>query len=88
MLPLPNLYFQKSLTHAIVRQYENLGIKHLAKLCGHNTENHRDYIKNVFSLHKSFEFLERLCDSLHIALSSDFYTNLLENRLMLKQFSN
>ena len=77
---IPDLHFRKSLMHAIVRQYEHLGIKHLAKLCGYNTENQWDYIKNVCSIHKSFEFLERLCDSLHLALSYEFYAYLLESK--------
>ena len=61
---IPDLHFRKSLMHAILKQYEFLGVKHLAKLCGHTTDNQWDYIKNVCSIHKSFEFLERLCDSL------------------------
>ena len=65
---IPDLHFRKSLMHTIFRQYEHLGTKHLAKLCGFNTENQWDYIKNDCSIHKSFEFLERLCDSLHLAL--------------------
>ena len=44
--------------HAIGRQYEHLGIKHLGKLCGYNTENQWDYLKNVCSIHKLFEFLK------------------------------
>ena len=66
--------------HAIFRQYEHLGIKHLAKLCGYNKDNQWDYIKNVCSIHKSFEFLERLCNSLHLALSYEFYVYLLESK--------
>ena len=79
-LTIPNLHFRKSLIHIIVRQYGNLGIKYLAKLCGYNTENHWDYIKNVCSIHKSFEFLETLCDNLHLALSYEFYAYLLESK--------
>ena len=66
--------------HAVVRQYEHLRIKHLAKLCVYNTDNQWDYIKNVSSIHKSFEFLERLCGSLHLALSYEFYAYLLESK--------
>ena len=66
--------------HAIVRQYEYLGIKHLAKSCCYNTENQWDYTKNVCSIHKSLEFLERLCDNLHLALSYEFYAYLLESK--------
>ena len=66
--------------HAIVRQDEHLGIKHLAKLCGCNLENQWDYIKNVCSIHKSLEFLERLCATLHLALSYEFYAYLLESK--------
>ena len=58
---IPDLHLRKSLMHAVVRQYEHLRIKHLAKLCVYNTDNQWDYIKNVSSIHKSFEFLERLC---------------------------
>ena len=77
---IPDLHFQKSLMHAIVTQYEHLGIKHLAKLYGYNTDNQWDYIKNVCSIHKLFEFLERLCGSLHLALSYEFYAYLLESK--------
>ena len=34
-----DLHFQNSLMHAILKQYELLGLKHLAKLCGHITDN-------------------------------------------------
>ena len=63
--------------HVILKQYEFLILKHLAKLCGHTTDNQWDYIKNVCSIHKSFEFLERLCDSLRITLSFEFYNFLI-----------
>ena len=69
---IPDLHFR--------RQYEHLGIKHLAKLCGYSTENQGDYIKNVRIIHKTFEFLERLCDSLHLVLSYEFYAYLLESK--------
>ena len=65
---------------AILKQYEFLGLKHLAKLCGHTTDNQWDYIKNVCSIHKSFEFLERLCDSLRITLSFEFYNFLIATK--------
>ena len=58
----------------------NLRIKHLAKLCGYNKDNQWGYIKKVCSIHKSFEFLERLCDSLHLALCYEFYAYLLESK--------
>ena len=67
---VPELNFQKSLMHTILKQYEFSGLKHLAKLCGHTTDNQWDYRKNVCSIQKSFEFLERLCDSLRITPSS------------------
>ena len=76
---IPDLNFRKSLMYAIVREYEHLKTKHLAKFCGYNTENQWGYIKNVCSIHKSFEFLERLCDSLHLSLSYEFYAYLLES---------
>ena len=34
-----DLHIRKFLMHAIFRQYEHLGTKHLAKLCGFNIEN-------------------------------------------------
>ena len=77
---IPDLHFRKSLMHAIVWQYEHLRIKHLAKLCGYNKDNQWGYIKKVCSIHKSFEFLERLCGSLHLALSYEFYAYLLESK--------
>ena len=77
---IPDLHFRKSLMHAILKQYEFLGLKHLAKLCGHTTDNQWDYIKNVCSIHKSFEFLERLCDSLRITLSFEFYNFLIATK--------
>ena len=43
----PDLHFRKSLMHALHKPYEFLGLKHLAKLCGHTTDNQWDYIKNV-----------------------------------------
>ena len=52
----------------------------MAKLCVYNTENQWDYIKNVCSIHKSFEFLERLGDSLHLALSYECYVYLLGSK--------
>ena len=76
----PDLHFRKSLMHALLKQYEFLGLKHLAKLCGHTTDNQWDYIKNVCSIHKSFEFLERLCDSLRITLSFEFYNFLIATK--------
>ena len=77
---VPELNFQKSLMHTILKQYEFSGLKHLAKLCGHTTDNQWDYIKNVCSIHKSFEFLERLCDSLRITLSFEFYNFLIATK--------
>ena len=77
---VPDLHFRKSLMHAIFKQYEFLGLKHLAKLCGHTTDNQWEYIKNVCSIHKSFEFLERLCDSLRITLSFEFYNFLIATK--------
>ena len=34
-----HLHFRKSLIHAKPMQYEFLGLKHLAKLCGHTTDD-------------------------------------------------
>ena len=79
-MTIPDLHFRKSLMHAILKQYEFLGLKHLAKSCGHTTNNQWDYIKNVCSIHKSFEFLERLCDSLRITLSFEFYNFLIATK--------
>ena len=76
---IPDLHFRKSLMYAVVRQYELLGIKHLAKLYGYITENQWHYIKNVCSIHKWFEFLERLCESLHFSI-------LLESKTIAKKF--
>ena len=70
-------HFRKSLMHALLKQYNFLGIKHLAKLCGHTTNNQWEYIKNICSIHKSFEFLERLRDSLRITLPFEFYNFLI-----------
>ena len=39
-----------------------------------------EYLKIFCSIHKSFEFSERLCDSLRIALSCEFYSYLLETK--------
>ena len=69
---VPDLHFRKSLIHAKFMQYEFLGLKHLAKLCGHTTDDQWEYIKNVCSIRKSLKFLERLCDSLRITLSFEF----------------
>ena len=77
---IPDLHFRKSVMHTIVRQYEHLGIKHLAKFCGYDTDNQWDYIKIFCSIHKSLEFLEKLCDSFHLALSYEFYAYLLESK--------
>ena len=82
---IPDLHFRKSLMHAILKQYQFLGLKHLAKLCGHTTDNQWDYIKNVCSIHKSFEFLERLCDSLRITLSFEFYNFLIATKQITLQ---
>ena len=65
---VPDVHFRKPLMHAVLKQYKLLGLKHLAKLCGHTTDSQWEYTKNVCSIHKSFEFLERLCDSLRITL--------------------
>ena len=79
-MSIPDLHFRKSLMHAILKQYEFSRLKHLAKLYGHTTDNQWDYIKNVCSIHKSFEFLERLCDSLRITLSFEFYNFLIATK--------
>ena len=52
----------------------------MAKLCDYNTDKQWDHIKNFCSIHKSFKFLERLCDSFHLALSYKFYAYLLESK--------
>ena len=85
-ITIPDLHFRKSLMHAILSQYELLGVKHLANLCGYNGDTQWEYLKNVCSIHKSFEFFERLCDSLRIALSFEFYSYLLETLQMTKCF--
>ena len=77
---IPDLHFRKSLMHTILSQYKLLGVKHLANLCGYSGDTQWDYIKNVCSILKSFEFFERLCDSLRIALSFEFYSYLLETK--------
>ena len=79
-MTIPDLHFRKSLMLAILEQYEFLGLKHLAKLCGHTTDNQWDYIKNVCSIHKSFGYLERLCDSLRITLFFEFYNFLIATK--------
>ena len=73
-----------------LKQCEFLRFKHLAKVCGNTTENQWDYLKNVCSIHKSFKFLERLCDSLRITLSFEFYNFLIATKqnALLKQFLN
>ena len=72
-ITIPDLHFRKS-------QYELLGVKHLVNLCGYNGDTQWEYLKNVCSIRKSFEFFERLCDSLCIALSFEFYSYLLETK--------
>ena len=84
-MTIPDLHFRKSLMHAILKQYEFLGLKHLAKLCDHPTNNQWDYIKNVCSIHKSFQFLERLCDSLSITLSLEFYNFLIATKQITRE---
>ena len=69
---IPDLYFQKHLMLPILKQYEFLGLKYLAKLCGQTTDNQWDYIRNVCSIHKSFEFLERHFGKLRITRPFDF----------------
>ena len=56
--------------HAILKQCEFLGLKHLAKLCSQTTDSQWEYIKNVCSIRKSFEFLERLCDSYNFLIAT------------------
>ena len=73
---VPDLHFRKSLMRAIFKQCEFLGLK----LCGHTTDTQCEYIKNISSIHKSFEFLGRLCDSLRITLSFEFYNFLIATK--------
>ena len=77
---LPDLNFRTFLMHAILKQCEFLGLKHLAKLCSHTTDSQLEYIKNVCSIHKPFEFLERLCDSLWITLCFELYNFLIATK--------
>ena len=79
-ITISDLHFRKSLTHATLSHYELLGVKYLANLCGYNSDTQWGYLKNVCSIHKSFEFFERLCDSLRIALSFVLYSYLLETK--------
>ena len=81
-LTIPILHFRKSSMPAILRQYKHIGVNHLAKLCGYILKNQWNYIKNLFSINKSLEFLEKLCDSLHLAASYEFYIYLLESKLI------
>ena len=81
-LTIPILHFQKSSMLAILRQYKHLGVNHLAKLCGYILKNQWNYIKNLFSINKLLEFLEKLCDSLHLAASYEFYIYLPESKLI------
>ena len=77
-LTIPILHFQKSSMLAILRQYEHLGVNHLAKLCGYILKNQWIYIKNLFSINKLLEFLEKLCDSLHLAASYESESKLID----------
>ena len=61
--------------HAIVTFRNKL----FGKICDYNTENQWAYIKNVNGIHKSFEFVERLCDSFDLPLSYKFNACLLES---------
>ena len=54
--------------YTILSQYELLGVKHLANLCGYNGNTQWEY------------FFKRLCDSLRIALSFEFCSYLLETK--------
>ena len=74
---VPDPCIRKSMMYAMLMQYKFLGLKHLAKLCGHPIDNQWKYIKNVCPMHKSFEFIERLCDSLRITLSFEMYNFLI-----------
>ena len=76
---VPDLHLRKSLMHAILNQYEFLRLKHLAK-CGHTTNNQWKYIKSVCSIHNSSKFIGRLCDSLRITLSFEFYNFLIATK--------
>jgi len=69
---IPDLHLRKSIMHSILTQIENSGVRHLATL----NANQWDYLKNVCSIHKAFEFMERLSESLRIALSYEFLTYL------------
>ena len=73
-----DLHFRKALMHAILSQYEDLCLKHIAKLCSYNKDGQWEHLKNCSSIHKTFEFLERVCDSLRSALSFEFYMHLVE----------
>ena len=57
-ITIPDLHFRKSLMNVILSQYELLGVEHLASLCGYNGDTQWEYLKNVCSIHKSFEFLK------------------------------
>ena len=64
---LTDLHFRKSFMHAVLVRYEELGLKHLARLCGFENQKQWNYLKCVASTHKTFEFFERLAKALRIS---------------------
>jgi len=79
---IPDLHFRKSLMHAIFVRYEIFGLQHIAKLIGYSHESQWSYLKNTCSIHKSFEFVELLAESMRIALSYEFINDTVANGLL------
>ena len=75
-----DLHFRESFMHAVWVRYEEVGLKHLGRLCGFENEKQWNCLKCVTSAHKTFEFFERLGDALRIALMFEFITYVEKNK--------
>ena len=82
---IPDLHLRKSMTRATFKRYGPLGLRHLAFLAGYKTVEQWKFLEDVYSIPKSFAFVERVYYVLRMALAYEYLKSLDEEEQKLTQ---
>ena len=68
----PDLHFRKSMLHAILAKFADLGLRHLAAIAGYKNKEQWEFLTALKSIPKAFAFAERVMHTMNLALVYEF----------------
>ena len=75
IIGIPDLHLRKAMMLSICGKFEDLGLKHLANMCGYK-EDQFNFLRKCSSIHKTFAFVERVVHAMLLALNWEFMDSL------------